>query len=806
MMCLRRLVCVVLAGMFAGGSFASVTVDLAPGESIRLTRLDSADIKIDGLLDEPAWRDLPVLDDFLIIEPDTLEDAPYTTEVRFFYTDRGLYVGVDMEQPAETLISRLSGRDNWRINRDSIGITLDTSGNGRYGYWFDIALGDSIADGTLLPERQYSRNWDGPWWAASATTDKGWSAEFFIPWSTVAMPHTGEVRHMGVYLSRKVAYRDERWGWPALPWTRPKFMSVLQPLEMEGVAPRQQYNIYPFASMTVDEYENDTRTKIGADLFWRPSTNTQLTATLNPDFGTVESDDVVINLSATETFFPEKRLFFLEGQDVFVATPRAETRSRGVGRGSAPYTMLNTRRIGGSPFEPVIESGVIMADRELIQPVDVLGAGKVTGQVGQLRYGVLAAFEDDVKFRGHRETGGRFNIKQSGNDYGVARLLYENTVRGTYSAFGLLSTATLNPDTRDAIVHGVDGHYLDTAGKLKIDGQAFTSNIENEDNGYGGFVDFEYTFRQGVVQRVGLEYFDEDLDINDLGFLERNDHWQIRTAHTRTSSDLGWAKDNEFDLRGAYRENNSEGLMTRSGIFFSDRATLDNLMQITARAHHFFSAYDDLNSFDNGTFKVDDRSGFTLRWDSNPSKPLAVGFGSGWEQEELGGNTYITEASIDWRPTDRFSVGLTTIYKDRKGWLLHWADRQMNTFDAKQLMPSFHIDYFLTARQQFRISMQWVGIKAEEADTYLVPEEPGDLIPINRPPGPPRDFHISQMSFQARYRWEIAPLSDLFVVYTRLSDLEGPLAGKNFGDLFNDAVDFPFFNALTIKLRYRLGS
>ena len=612
---------------------------------------------------------------------------------------------------------------------------------------------------------------------------------------------------MGLYMSRKVAHIDERWGWPTLPMTQPKFMSALQPLEMQGVAPRQQYNVYPFASVTVDEYENDTRSKIGADLFWRPSTNTQLTATLNPDFGTIESDEVIINLTATETFFPEKRLFFLEGQDIFVATPRAEVRSFGVGRGSAPYTMVNTRRIGGSPLvEPDIPPRVTISDRELFQPVDLLGAGKLTGQFGRVRYGVLTAFEDDVKFRGHRDTGERFNIKRSGNNYGIGRVLYENTVRGSYRAFGALSTATLNQDTKDAFVHGVDAHYLDAQGKIKIDGQAFTSRIDDVDDGYGGFIDFEYTFRRGVAQRLGIEYFDEDLDINDLGFLERNDHWQIRTAHTRTSSDLSWARDNQLDIRGFYRENNSEGLFVAGGVFVSDRATLNDLSQVTVRSNYFPSSYDDLNSFGNGTFKIDDRSAVSLRWDSDSSKPLRVGIGGGWKQEDLGGNTYTTEASVDWRPSDRFSVGLTTIYMDRQDWLLHWVERQMNTFDAKQLMPRFHIDYFLSAKQQFRVSLQWVGIKAEESRTYLVPEEPGKLIPINRPPGPPRDFYISQMSFQARYRWEIAPLSDLFVVYTRLADRDGPLAGQDFNDLFDDAVDFPFFNALTIKIRYRLGS
>ena len=162
-------------------------------------------------LDEAIWERLPAYDNFRVIEPDTLTETPYATRVRFFYTMRGLYVGIDMGQPADTLISRLSGRDDWRVNRDSIGLTLDTSGEGRYGYWFEIALGDSIADGTLLPERQYSRNWDGPWRGASSTTTNGWSAEFLIPWSTVSMPDDDGLRRMGLYMSRKVAHMDERW-------------------------------------------------------------------------------------------------------------------------------------------------------------------------------------------------------------------------------------------------------------------------------------------------------------------------------------------------------------------------------------------------------------------------------------------------------------------------------------------------------------------------------------------------------------------------------------------------------------------
>ena len=318
--------------------------------SIQKTTEADAGITVDGKLSEAIWGALPNTGKFVVLEPDTLADVPHASHIKFAYTDEGLYIGADLEQPKDTLIKRLSGRDVYAgLNRDSINLTLDTSGEGLYGFWFGINLGDSLMDGTVLPEYRFSNEWDGPWRGASVETDTGWSAEFFIPWSAISMPSSGDVRNMGVYMSRKVAYLDERWGWPALPSTQPKFLSVLQPIELTGIAPRQQYNIYPFASVAQDSLDDETRYQVGADVFWRPSSNFQLNATLNPDFGNVESDDAVVNLSATETFFQEKRLFFVEGQEIFVASPRADTRSSGVGNTGLPTTLVNTRRIGGRP-------------------------------------------------------------------------------------------------------------------------------------------------------------------------------------------------------------------------------------------------------------------------------------------------------------------------------------------------------------------------------------------------------------------------------------------------------------------------
>jgi len=783
---------------------AELDVVLGRGEAIGLERHE-VEIRVDGLLDEAVWQDVPAYGDFYVTNPDTLKQPTYETRVRIFYSSKGIHIGVDADQPTDTLLPRLSGRDTWVQGRDWINVSLDTSGTGRYGFFFELALGGSISDGTILPERQFSFDWDGPWRGATKETGTGWSAEFMIPWGTVSMPKVEDIRRMGVYVSRSVAYRNEFYAWPGLAMTRPVFLSGMQPVELSGVNPRQQYNFYPYASVTRDEVEGDTEFKAGADLFWRPSSNFQLNATLNPDFGAVESDDVVINLTATETFFPEKRLFFLEGQQIFSATPRADTRSFGIGNRGSPYTLVNTRRVGGKPEDPDIPDDWDVEDRDLVQPVELLGALKTTGQIGEFRYGLLGAFEDDVKFRATDVDDIEHVVKQGGNNYGAARLLWENNDGGSYRALGFLTTAIQKDVEGDAYATGIDWHYYTRNSKMQIDGQALTSDIEDIGRGYGGFVDAVYAHRQGVSTTVGLEYFDDKIDLNDLGFLERNDHWQIRASHQRTTSDISFGQQNRFDIRGGVRHN-LDGYLIRTAVLMSDSLTLNSLHRLFVNLSYQPEQYDDLNSFGNGTYGISDAIRASAGFTSNPTRPLSVSVAVGTSGEDTGGQSWTMGAGIDWRPSDRFNFGLKLNYLDRDGWLLHQQGRNMTTFQADQIAPIIDGEYFISAKQQFRVSLQWVAIKAREDQFWLIPDEPGDLIEVEKPPGPTDDFSISQLSFQARYRWQIAPLSDLFVVYTRLASQGDQLIDEDFGELFESAWDEPIGNLFIVKLRYRFGS
>lgn len=770
-----------------------VVIDGSTSPAITLQRVDVANlsIEIDGRVDEAVWRDQPVLGQYRVLEPDTLAAPTYATELRMFYTDRGLYAAFDLEQPPETLVQRHAPRDAFDVNRDTIGLNLDSSGSGRFGYWVTLALGDGQMDGTVLPERQYSREWDGVWYGATGRTDRGWSAEFFVPWSQMAMPKEDGVRRINLYSSRKVAHLDERWGWPALPRSLPRFMSLWQPIELQGVDPHQQWSVFPYASTTFNRVGDD-QSKAGMDFFWRPSSNFQATATLNPDFGTVESDNVDVNLTSQETFFPEKRLFFVEGQEIFTTTSRAD------GGGPQRLAVVNTRRIGGRPPTPPLPPGVELPRREELTPADLLGAAKATGQIGRVRYGLLGAIEDDTDL-----TADDGNVyTQTGRDFGVFRMLYEDSINATYRGLGFVSTL-VNHDDSDAVVHAADFKYLSQGGQWNLEGQYLYSDRDESGDGTGATFDVEYAPRQGLKHTLRLSDFEPGLDINDLGFQIRDDLRFINFSSEWIKSGYTRIRDTKLTGWYAYGENDA-GLDIRGGIGSSFELNRNNRDKLFVSAAFFPGRWEDRESFGNGTFSINDRWRVESSYTTDTSRQLSLTAQLDYDGGDLYGANIRKWAGLNWQPRDNLKMTLGIEHVDVDGWLLHQEDRNFTAFRGERWQPDFAVDYYPTAKQQLRLVLQWVGIRALEDRFYTLQSDPGELIEGPKPAGPTDDFSISTLNFQVRYRWQIAPLSDLFIVYTK-GDSRRP--GLNeFGDLFQESWQDPLADQLVIKLRYRLGS
>lgn len=778
-----------------------------------LVELHDVDIVIDGHVDEAAWRRVSGFQNMIVVDPDTLAEPEYPTLIRMFYTDHGLYVAADMEQPPDTLVSRLSARD-LNLNRDGFTITIDTSGKGLFGFWFAINLGGSKEDGKVLPERNFSREWDGAWHGATAATATGWSAEMFIPWSIVAMPPEPGKRRMNFFVSRKVAFTNERYGWPALPFTNARFMSALQPIAMDEVNPKQQWEVFPYAARSADGIYDETSGKVGVNFSWRPMPNMQVTGALNPDFGAVESDDVVVNLTAYETYFPEKRLFFLEGSEAFETTPRSIP-MRGSSRGSGarrapstytpePTTVLNTRRIGGAARQLDVPDGVDVAGPERSRPTELLGAVKVVGQTNAFRFGMLAASEDDVALRGTvEETDEDVYVRAPGRDFTVGRVLWEQQSGTGRQAHGLISTLARTPEY-DAVVHGLDSHFLTQNGKWTIDTQVLNS-VKEEEHGYGGFADIRFTPRQGEFHRISVDYLDDKLDISDLGFLRRNDLRGVRyTRFNNTSSGLpSFMRTRSIGFFSA-AQTNSDGDLIRAYLGTGISAYFTNQSSVNVQLSWRPSMVDDRSSFGNGSFETAVGEYAIVTYGTDTAKKFSYSVQTGYQTDELGDPAYIGDIGFAYSPMTRLRLDYDLRYRDSKGWVISVGGGDFTRYFSEQVTQLMSLDFFLTATQQFRATLQWTGINATERDFWRVPDTLGELV-AREADDENGDFTISRLTAQLRYRWEIAPLSDLFVVYTRGSNVPS-MEFDGFSGLFSEALKDPIVDIFVVKLRYRFGS
>lgn len=761
-----------------------------------------ADITLDGFIDEAVWQDLPVIDGMKVIDPDTLEDSPYETHIRFFYTERGMYVSAMNFQPKDTLLPRMTSRDQF-LPRDGFVVTIDASGEGLYGYFLRLNLGGTLTDATVLAERQFNRQWNGSWDGRTQELENGWSAEMYIPWSMMALPVSQDgdnsKRVMGLYFERQIGHMSgNQVANPPLPRTVNEYLSAFTKYEYQNIEPARQLTYFPFIGGVFDSIRNDTQIKVGADIFWRPTTNTQVSTTLNPDFGSVAADDVVVNLTAFEVFFREQRQFFLEGQDVFLTHPR-NTNPGGPG---GPISMLNTRRIGGAPLFDIPDD-VSTVPTDVSRPTELLGAAKFTGQSGNLRYGILAASEDNSMIRGTRDDGTVVDIAADGRDFWVGRLLYEDTSSGGRRSIGWMGT-DISHSSIDATVNGIDAHYFSADNRLIFDGQLFHSDVEGV-TGMGGMADFRFRPGQGKQHTVRATYFDDTLDINDLGFLTRNDQMNLDYNYNSVESDIEGLR-NRTTTYILTNQWNTEGRPVRMGLFFNQDYNFLNNDTFGFSFRHFPKRADDRLGRGTGDFEIPARSGLNFFYETDPSQKISLFGGIELGQEALGPARYNYDAGVQWRPNDSISASLRTRYTDSEAILVHRGDGAYTSFEGHQWSPNLELNYFISNWQQLRLSVQWNALKAFEDRFWQVdPDHFRSLRSVPNPDNEPDDFVVSRMTFQARYRWELAPLSDLFLVYTRGSNL--PSDGfDSFPNLLEQSFNDRVVDTVAFRLRYRFGS
>lgn len=353
---------------------------------VRSARLTSP-ITMDGVVDESAWQQARIIDNLVQDEPD--EGAPpyARTEVRILHDDRALYVSAMMYDPApDSIVSRLVRRDD-DVESDHFVIFLDPYLDRMSGYYFGVNAAGTLYDGVMMSDESDDDSWDGVWEARVQHLENGWSTEFRIPFSQMRFRDTG-LGAWGVNLRRGIARRNEIDMLVYTPRNERGFVSRFASLDgLGGINPVRQLEISPYSRMRATYTALERRgpfddgstyaPAFGVDMKAALATNLTLNATINPDFGQVEVDPAVVNLSDFETFYPEKRPFFVEGSSVFSQFGRGGTSQNWSFNWGNP-SLFYTRRVGRSPqIAPPDAQSASVPDATRI-----LGAAKITGRLG----------------------------------------------------------------------------------------------------------------------------------------------------------------------------------------------------------------------------------------------------------------------------------------------------------------------------------------------------------------------------------------------------------------------------------------
>lgn len=411
-------------------------------EAVRLRQ----DVHVDGLLDEEAWSNAPPMNHFVQRDPIEGSQPTEKTEVYVLYDEEAIYVGARMFDSApDSIIARLGRRDA-DLESDYFAVFLDPYHDHRSGYYFGVNAAGTLYDGVLLNDDWNESDWDGVWEGRAAIDRRGWTVEMRIPYSQLRF-HQKDSYVWGIDFKRIISRKKEQDYLVYTPRNESGFVSRFWDLVgIEDIRPKRQVELIPYVTSRAQYDENVSGNPFndgsrygldaGADLRYGLTPNLTLNATVNPDFGQVEVDPAVINLSDVETYFPEKRPFFIEGASNFTNFGYGGVNSTwGFNWGNPEF--FYSRRIGRAP------SG-ILPDHDYADVPDgtrILGAAKVTGKIAQswnvgTVHAMTAREHADVQMDG-RQFGAAV---EPATYYGVARVQKE-FAEGR-QGLGFMSTAT----------------------------------------------------------------------------------------------------------------------------------------------------------------------------------------------------------------------------------------------------------------------------------------------------------------------------------------------------------------------------
>ncbi len=726
--------------------------------------------RIDGRLDDAAWAAAQAIDDMMQNDPDNMAAPSERTVVKVAYDDRSIYVAVFnyMRDPAK--ITTALGRRDTNPRSDSIKITFDPRHDHLTAYTFDANPSGVQGDMTWYDDTRSSSDYDAVWEVQTGRTGEGWTAEFRIPFSQMRFSATpGEEAVWGFNIRRDIIHNAEVDRWVATPRGVNGFVSRFGHLTFaKAPAPPRRLEVQPFLlgrqeHVTDVGYGRDYSG--GVDFRMGLGTSTTLSAAVNPDFGQVEQDPAVLNLSVFETFFPEKRPFFIE-----------DSRSLVSSFGQMP--MFHSRRIGQRPGRFAIADGETVIERP--DATTILGATKVTGKANGWSYGGLTALTDrEYALVEHTPEGSEIAVRSERliepyTSYNVGRV--QRDVRGG-STLGGSGTAVLRENDVNAYSGAVDYNIRWNRNRYNWSGQWATTRAAVDGamrTGFGGLTNLNYSSKHfGAFGRY--EHFDDDFRNTDLGFLfGRNNKRVVNGGFNLGRPDPGKLVRSATMFSNFFTQFNGDGLRLDNSYFMGGEVQFLNYWNMFVGTGRSLQAYDDLDT--RGGPPIEKPAGWWL--DSfvgtDSRKPLRLSFNFNTNGNDAGGWSRRYNVDLRYQPVPQLQTSISGNYthgQDVAQWVTNTdvtgdgaVDHIYGRLDRDVVSVTARSTYAFTRDMTLEVYLQPFVAVGDYTDLRrLVRAKSFDFEAATIDFNP--DFNSKSLRSNVVFRWEYQRGSTLYLVW-----------------------------------------
>jgi len=825
---------------------ASAHVDAVQATSV-------ATLRVNGELSEDTWRAAQPADAFVQREPQEGGAPSQRTEFRVAYDASTLFVRVHaFDTDAGRIVGYLTRRDTDSPS-DWIRILIDSYHDKRTAYEFAVNPAGVKQDRYWFNDTNSDDSWDAVWDVKVSRDTTGWTAEFRIPFSQLRF-NPSESLTFGFAVSRSIGRLNETSTWPLLARSATGFVSSfgeLGPISMRGSPKKIELVPYSVATLTRQRPAGNPLLSpstgdgaVGLDVKYALTPGLTFTSTFNPDFGQVEADPAVVNLTAFETFFNERRPFFVEGSGTF----RFDSDCW-----DGPCSLFYSRRIGRAPQgTSVLPSGDDVYTAYPAQST-ILGAGKLTGRVGQFSIGVMHAVTQEETGTSLENGVRALQAIEPTTNYTVARARREFA---NQSSIGVMMTATNRrlPDALrflpdHAYSGGVDfdarfkSRYSLTgyaaASRVRGDPQAISDLQQNSRhyyqrpdaasfsfdpartslNGSSGRIGVSKIGGQRTRFNVNVGFKSPGFDLNDAGFLRRADErWLGSWFQVRSDVPTRWFR-NRYVNFNYYRSWNTDGDRLVNGGNVNGSATFTNNWELGGGFNVNGATLDDRVTRGGPALRNDGFENFWTWGGTDPRKPVQLSTFNGGGWNGLGSRFHDHEFTLTVRPFSALTVssGLRLNRSDNRE---QWTTLVSDTKDHYVFAHIDQTTVALTERLNYtmspNLSLQLYAEPFVSGGAYdsfkeiADPRSPDygrrytpyayDLVANGNP-----DFNVKSFRTTNVLRWEYRPGSTLFVVWQQARENDAVPGGFRFGRDVHDIFGVPPTNVFLVKLAYWLN-